>query len=277
MVNNNRNRITNQRNLRRANKVIRDDFEDIIQEEIEDGTAPKPKSLMDKYKEIIAPLILATFATAMTAQNSITYQREVSSIAEQQLGKYTDHIQGILDNSLSKLNDIDVDKSTYNNLKSKGESVLDSIRVSDKSNVRTYQELSPKLLQQSLDNKVAQIESLADYTYNTNLLDYNGEPLYTHKVWDWSTLENTRHENMDQVTVPVDEMFEVYNEQTDETGWGLFPRDEENLDIGNVANCQCDLHYTNEDKIMTVDDQIQAVKDVENLPGYTDYGYRGRY
>lgn len=71
------------------------------------------------------------------------------------------------------------------------------------------------------------------------------DPLMTHKVWIWSTLEKTRHQGMDEVTVGIDEMFDVVNEVTGETDQLRFPRDIENDSNGcsNICNCECDLEY----------------------------------
>jgi hypothetical protein len=71
------------------------------------------------------------------------------------------------------------------------------------------------------------------------------DPVKTHKVWAWSTLENTRHMGMDEETVPINEMFTVVNEVTGDTDQLRFPRDIENDSNGcsNICNCQCDVEY----------------------------------
>ncbi|MDZ4170601.1 MAG: hypothetical protein U1C19_00425 [Methanobacteriaceae archaeon] len=71
------------------------------------------------------------------------------------------------------------------------------------------------------------------------------DPVKTHKVWIWSALENTRHMDMDEETVPINEMFTVVNEVTGDTDQLRFPRDIENDSNGcsNICNCQCDVEY----------------------------------
>ena len=90
--------------------------------------------------------------------------------------------------------------------------------------------------------------------YQTNKLDLEAarmenwqairdghEPYKTTKTWIWSTLENTRHENMDNQTVPLDSKFEVLNEVTGEVDYLMFPGDieNENHNCSNTCNCMC--------------------------------------
>ena len=90
--------------------------------------------------------------------------------------------------------------------------------------------------------------------YQTNKLDLEAarmenwqairdgnEPYVTSKTWIWSTLENTRHENMDNQTVPLDSKFEVLNEVTGEVDYLMFPGDieNENHNCSNTCNCMC--------------------------------------
>ena len=90
--------------------------------------------------------------------------------------------------------------------------------------------------------------------YQTNKLDLEAsrmknwqairdgqEPYITSKTWIWSTLENTRHENMDNQTVPLDSKFEVLNEVTGEVDYLMFPGDieNENHNCSNTCNCMC--------------------------------------
>ena len=90
--------------------------------------------------------------------------------------------------------------------------------------------------------------------YKLNALDYetgmienqqaNREGLSTPnntKTWIWSTLENTRHENMDGETVRFTEKFRVVNERTGATDYLRFPGDIENdtNNCSNICNCGC--------------------------------------
>ena len=92
--------------------------------------------------------------------------------------------------------------------------------------------------------------------YKTNRLDYEKalmenrqaeregyEPLNESKTWIWSTLENTRHSDMDGETVDLTESFEVVNEVTGDVDYLRFPGDVEN-DHNNCSNiCNCDCSY----------------------------------
>lgn len=63
------------------------------------------------------------------------------------------------------------------------------------------------------------------------------------KTWIWSTLENTRHKDMDGETVALTEKFEVENSQTGDVDYLRFPGDVEN-DHNNCSNiCNCDCSY----------------------------------
>lgn len=90
--------------------------------------------------------------------------------------------------------------------------------------------------------------------YKTNRLDYETaimenkqadregyDKVNTEKVWIWSQLERTRHEELDGETVPLTAKFEVENSQTGEIDYLRFPNDVENDVNGcsNICNCQC--------------------------------------
>ena len=90
--------------------------------------------------------------------------------------------------------------------------------------------------------------------YKTNRLDYEtaimeNKQAYREgydnvnqtKTWIWSTLERTRHQEMDGETVPVSAKFEVINEQTGDVDYLLFPGDiaNDHNNCSNICNCQC--------------------------------------
>lgn len=90
--------------------------------------------------------------------------------------------------------------------------------------------------------------------YKTNRLDYETAIMenrqanregYSNvnetKTWIWSTLERTRHEEMDGETVPLASKFEVVNSQTGDVDYLLFPGDVTNdhNNCSNICNCQC--------------------------------------
>lgn len=90
--------------------------------------------------------------------------------------------------------------------------------------------------------------------YKTNRLDYETaimenrqanregyEAVNQTKTWIWSTLENTRHEELDGETIPLTSKFEVVNSQTGDVDYLLFPGDVANdhNNCSNICNCQC--------------------------------------
>ena len=90
--------------------------------------------------------------------------------------------------------------------------------------------------------------------YKTNRLDYETaimenrqanregyEAVNQTKTWIWSTLENTRHEDLDGETIPLTSKFEVINSQTGDVDYLLYPGDVANdhNNCSNICNCQC--------------------------------------
>ena len=90
--------------------------------------------------------------------------------------------------------------------------------------------------------------------YKTNRLDYETAIMENRqanregydnvnqtKTWIWSTLENTRHEELDGETIPITSKFEVVNSQTGDVDYLLFPGDVANdhNNCSNICNCQC--------------------------------------
>lgn len=61
------------------------------------------------------------------------------------------------------------------------------------------------------------------------------------KTWIWSTLEDTRHSEMEGQTVRFGEKFEVVNERNGITDYLRFPADIENdnHNCSNICNCAC--------------------------------------
>lgn len=93
-------------------------------------------------------------------------------------------------------------------------------------NLERYKTHSLDLEAKRMENRQAIVEGL--------------NPIYQTKTWVWSQKENTRHEGMDNETVPLDSKFEVVNELTGETDYLLYPGDIENMvNVSNVANCAC--------------------------------------
>ena len=90
--------------------------------------------------------------------------------------------------------------------------------------------------------------------YKTNRLDYETAIMENRqaqregygnmnqtKTWIWSTLEDTRHEELDGETIPLTAKFEVTNSQTGDVDYLLYPGDVANdhNNCSNICNCQC--------------------------------------
>jgi hypothetical protein len=90
--------------------------------------------------------------------------------------------------------------------------------------------------------------------YKTNRLDYETaimenkqadregyDRVNESKTWIWSTLEKTRHADMDGETVDLTSKFEVTNEVTGDVDYLLFPGDIDNdhNNCSNICNCGC--------------------------------------
>lgn len=235
--------ITYNRRLKKINEMMISDYEDYVDETLGSGITPDKPNFNEKYGDTIKALILGMFTVAATANNDTNYQHEVYKIAEQKAEEVTLNLEHVIDSAYSKLEYVNVDKEVYNQLRNEGADILTTLHISDPEHAKPYTEISPKLIRDSLDARIAMTQSLADYTYFTNILDYDGNKLYTHKVWLWSQAEDTRHSQMDDQTVPIDEMFQIVNEVTGDEDEGMFPRDDDNISPSNSYNCLCDIKY----------------------------------
>lgn len=145
-----------------------------------------------------------------------------------------------------------VEITTYNNAINKLSPVTSRYTILEKSLSEGQMYSGRELSYKELNNLSKDLEN-----YKYNKIDYeeklgaNQEALrngldqpYTHKVWNWSQLEKTRHSGMDGTTVPIDEKFIVYNEVTGDVDYLDFPGDVENYsNPGNVINCGCGVEY----------------------------------
>lgn len=211
--------------LSNINQYLADDFEARIEEELstEEETVGLSDEDKQKFFAMLAPILLGLYGKAMNAQDSVTYKQQVYQEFETQLNGLLDHYEKITDDASKKLQELEVEVKRLKELRASGNDLLISIHLSNGNNVKDLQELSSALLRQSLDNKIAQIQSSADYLAASNTVDQFGELLYTHKRWIWSTLPDTRHMNMDDMLVGIDEYFDVYNEQNGVMDKGLYP------------------------------------------------------
>lgn len=107
----------------------------------------------------------------------------------------------------------------------------------------TYKELDT--LSQDIERySINRFEQEQALMQNREAIRMGGDEVYTSKTWCWSTLENTRHRDMDNVTIPIHEKFEVTNEQNGDVDFLMFPGDYVNcVNDSNVVNCQCSVLY----------------------------------
>lgn len=89
------------------------------------------------------------------------------------------------------------------------------------------------------------------YEQQVESFNMSNERIPVLKTWDWSTLENTRHEELDGETIGLFELFKVENSQTGAIDHFRFPGDIE-LDLNNCSNvcgCECDYHTVLESEL----------------------------
>lgn len=141
-----------------------------------------------------------------------------------------------------------IDINKFNSLSKKLGSGLSRKELLEKTLIegKTYKgrDLSYKQLNNLAKDLEKYKQNHIDYQLGSDINDNaiaNGlKEIYTHKVWIWSGLENTRHSSMDGTIVEYDEKFEVINDNTGEIDYLLFPGDVENYsNPGNVINCKC--------------------------------------
>jgi len=98
-----------------------------------------------------------------------------------------------------------------------------------------------KGVQKYENNNLQYEEAIHDYNYNRNT------PIL--KTWNWSQLENTRHEELDGETVGLFELFTVVNSQNGDVDYLRFPGDLESdvNNCSNICNCECSMTTNRED------------------------------
>ena len=187
---------------------------------------------------------------------------KVSSIEAERVVKNLNFIENVLTES-------DVDIAKYNKLVEKLPASTSRREVLQRC-ITSGEELPPNRRLQWLERNLERGASYnKKYTYKelnqlsrdlerykTNRLDYETAIMENQqanregyanvnesKTWIWSTLENTRHEDMDGETIALTEKFEVTNSQTGDVDYLLFPGDVAN-DHNNCSNiCNCDCTY----------------------------------
>lgn len=235
---------TYKRNFKKFNKELIGDYEDMVDDAV-NGTVTEndAKNLGDKFSTLIVPIVGLTYAKSKSddIKNKLQINRNINNSSK----VFNDKLNENLTNSINKINEMNIDKKVFNDARKDGLGISSALAKADLNKIGNYAVCSEKLLQQSLMNQQRIIESKSDYYYNTNLVDGNGDILYTTKSWVWSGLENTRHLNMDNLTIAIDESFIVMNEVNGDIDYMMYPRDE-NGSPSNTYNCECDIIYGNE-------------------------------
>ena len=238
---------TLKRNFNKYNKQLISDYEDMIDEGV-NGTVGQNdvNDFVKQYVQLATPLITSSFLDTYKATNGyVPAMVSINKLMKQIVNIYKVKMKENISNSVNRLNELNIDKVMYNKLRTDGATITEALSVSDKNMLGNYAPCSEKLLEQSLKNQQRSIENRADYHYNSNLLDGNGDKVYTHKTWVWSGAENTRHSGMDNVTIPIDEPFVVVNEVSGDIDYLMYPCDD-NGSPSNTYNCLCDIVYSNE-------------------------------
>lgn len=167
--------------------------------------------------------------------------RIISELETERVLKNLEYVERTLEQSK-----IDLDK--YNSLSEKLSPTVSRQEILERSLEEGKMYNGRDLSYKELNNLAKNLEN-----YKTHRVDYdealaineearaNGlPPVYTHKKWIWSGLENTRHSNMDDEIVELEDMFEVKNEVSGDIDHLLFPGDVENYhNPGNIINCGC--------------------------------------
>lgn len=238
---------TRKRNISRINSNMIDSYENIIDNAINgNGSKGDMQKMVKKYVGMITPSIVATFEKNYMVEPSVNNKLRTDRMVNNVLKGYEEKIGLITSNAFVLANDLSVNSKLYNELRSGGSSIIESLSIASngKYNVN-FSPVSEKLFENSINNYQKQIEAKADFEYNSSLTDNNGDILYTMKTWIWSGLENTRHMGMDSTTIPIDEAFVVINEVTGDEDFMMYPRDDSGSP-SNTYNCECEVTYGNE-------------------------------
>lgn len=197
----------------------------------------------------------------------ISADRTTKVIAE----KETERVLKNLDYVERTLNQAQIDIEKYNKLIKDLPSTVSRKEILERcleeGKMYTGRDLSYK----ELNNLARDLENYkqdrVDYdeaiAINKEAISNGLPPVYTHKVWVWSQLENTRHSGMDGTVVELEEKFVVYNEVSGNIDHLDFPNDVENYsNIDNIINCQCYYEIiANDDNYHNYEDNTQLIND----------------
>lgn len=189
-------------------------------------------------------------------ESNLSNQITVNHAKKKHIERLSDSIWKQVKNNASTVRDIvqthDVDKSEYNRLKNINSKTTDRmglIRKSIEGGIKKQNlndEPNYKQLENIASNYIRQTQMVTDYEeallVNETAEAKGLDPPITSKRWEWSALDNTRHSNMDEEVIPLEDYFDVLNEISVETDQMLYPKDPAGSD-GNVINCECGVTY----------------------------------
>ncbi|MDR3063381.1 MAG: hypothetical protein LBU40_04495 [Methanobrevibacter sp.] len=195
-----------------------------IRKEIEEYYRQNAKTTLKKYPDTLIPS-----KEQIIALNSTTMSKRIFENI-----KSVKHILDQADLDLKKYQELTTRMPTFNR--------YEAVKISAekgttwKGNPYNYKQVEnvQKGLDRFKENKMEYENSIENY--NMSL-----ERVTPVKTWIWSTLEKTRHEEMDGTEIGLFELFEVTNEVTGDVDNLRFPGDYE-LDVNrcsNICNCGC--------------------------------------
>lgn len=205
------------------------------------------------FTEQIFNKILSSPYVDNTEFNKRLLQASARDNAQQATNALLDRVNRNIDyiDELTKQANVDIQKYTELAKKLSPEydrRTLLERAIEQKENLTTGKHLDYKRLQHL--RKELNHYTMNERSYQEKLLmnktarDKGLPEPYKYKIWHHNPSKNTRHDKMEGEKVEIEEDFEVVNSSTMKSSMGRFPRDQVNLDIGNLANCKCYLEYT---------------------------------
>jgi hypothetical protein len=210
-------------------------------------TALFEPAVLKSYQSILkSPLVPSTLT------NRIWIEGTSKDIADMIGTEYGERIGKNIEAIQKILQDTDVNIGKYEQM-AKNFPGVDRVKIVQKAmdngqnwsgHTYSYKELDNmnKGITKYIDSRALQDK----YELNTDdALSKGVDPAKQNKVWVWSQLENTRHEDMDGQTVDIKDTFTVTNSQTGAVDELLFPGDINNdsNNCSNICNCQCEVMY----------------------------------
>ena len=221
----------------------------------------QPATTSDLQRILGHSLVNRTFESEVEARRVIeSVSDSLTRLEAERVVKNLDYIQNVLETS-------EVNAAKYEALVEKLPRQVSRKEVLEKC-ITKQQDLPPSKRQAWLERNLERGASYnKEYSYRelnqlsrdlerykTNRLDYETaimenkqadregyDRVNTTKTWIWSTLEKTRHSQLDGETVDFAEKFEVVNEVNGDVDYLRFPGDVEfdNNNCSNICNCGC--------------------------------------